>query len=83
VGRSRAPNRDDLFELFPDLPRPRSHSVDQQRARVLDLVAQAKQRAADNARRQQAAVQRVREAIAERQQRFKRPRPIGQLSVKR
>ena len=59
--------RDDLFQLFPDLPRPRLRPANTQRAHVLDLVAKARDRVAENARRQLEVTRRVRAIIAARQ----------------
>jgi len=53
----------DLFELFPDLPRPRHRSIEAQRERVLRLIAAARERAAENARLQRAFAERIRETI--------------------
>jgi hypothetical protein len=71
----RARSHDDLFELFPDLPRPRGMPpVEAQRTRILNLVAAARARAAANVIRQQAIVQRVRIAVQARQQTLARIR---------
>jgi hypothetical protein len=59
---------DDLFELFPDLPRPVRRADSGRREQVLKLAAAAGARAAENAQRQLRASARVREALAARQQ---------------
>jgi hypothetical protein len=53
--------------MFPDLPRPRRIPVEGQRARILNLIAAARARAAANVIRQQAIAQRVRSAVQARQ----------------
>jgi len=53
--------------MFPDLPRPRRIPVEGQRARILNLIAAARARAAANVIRQQTIAQRVRIAVQARQ----------------
>jgi len=53
--------------MFPDLPRPRRIPVEGQRARILNLIAAARARAAANVIRQQTIAQRVRSAVQARQ----------------
>lgn len=64
----RAVASNDLFQMFPDLPRPRRRRGGTQRAGILDLVAAARARVAENVKRQLEASQRAREVIAARQQ---------------
>ena len=54
------------------------HSIEQQRARVLNLIARARARAAENAVRQQEQARRAREEVAARQERL-RTRARGRL----
>jgi len=58
----------DLFELFPDLPRPIRRTDPGRREQVLKLAAAAVTRTAENAQRQLEASARVRDALAARQQ---------------
>jgi len=65
---ARPRHADDLFALFPDLPRPVRRSDSSRREQVLKLAAAAVTRTAENAQRQLEASARVRDALAARQQ---------------
>lgn len=56
----------DLFELFPDLPRARHRATHMSRGHLDDQVEQMRLRVGENALRQKAAADRVRDAIARR-----------------
>jgi hypothetical protein len=58
---------DDLFELFPDLPRPSARSREEQVARLRRLLNGTRARAAENVHRQQQAVAEVRLRLKKRQ----------------
>jgi hypothetical protein len=69
IGMAKAPSRDDLFEIFPDLPglrKPNAPDELEHGKRVHRQVQEARQRASENVLRQQAASERVRAAIAGR-----------------
>jgi hypothetical protein len=66
---SDGPRHDDLFEMFPDLPRLRARSRTEQVARMRRLLTDTRDRAATNIERQQAAAARVRAAVMARQRR--------------
>lgn len=66
---ARAPRRDDLFEIFPDLPGLQKRSAEEQVARVHRQVQDTRVRAGQNILRQQVAAERVRAAIAGRRRR--------------
>jgi hypothetical protein len=65
---------DDLFEMFPDLPRPVRRADSDRRQQVLKQAAAAGARVAENARRQLLASARVRHALAARPQGQRRRR---------
>jgi hypothetical protein len=57
---AKPPRRDDLFEIFPDLPGLQKRTKAEQVARVHRQVQDMRERAQENIQRQQAAVDRVR-----------------------
>jgi hypothetical protein len=61
--------RDDLFDIFPDLPGLRKPSAAEPVERVHRQVAETRERVGENIVRQQAASERVRAAIAGRRRR--------------
>jgi hypothetical protein len=63
---AKLPRHDDLFEIFPDLPRKRHRSPEEQMGQVQRQVDVIRQRAHENILRQRAAAERVRTAIAGR-----------------
>jgi hypothetical protein len=65
MGMAR-PRRDDLFELFPDLPGLRKRSAAEQVERVHRQVQETRERAGQNILRQKAASERVRAALVGR-----------------
>lgn len=67
--RMARPRRDDLFEMFPDLPGLRKRTASEQVERVHRQVQDTRERAGQNILRQQAASERVRAAIAGRRRR--------------
>ena len=69
-GRAK-PRRDDLFAIFPDLPRPRSRTRDEQILRMRRLLMLTRSRAARRIVEQQFAVARVRARVAERQRQLR------------
>ena len=66
---AKAPRRDDLFEIFPDLPGLRKRTAAEPVERVHRQVQDTRERAGENILRQQAASARVRAAIAGRRRR--------------
>jgi hypothetical protein len=58
--------RDDLFSIFPDLPRPRHRTRTSRTERVERHVAQARLRVGQNILRQWQPTERVRTVIARR-----------------
>jgi hypothetical protein len=62
----KSPARDDLFVVFPDLPWYRRRSAAEQVDKVRRQVKQTQLRARENIKRQRAATERVRAAIANR-----------------
>jgi hypothetical protein len=60
---TRPPKRDDLFQMFPDLPGLRKRTPADQMERVHRQVQDTRERAGQNILRQQAAAERVRAAI--------------------
>jgi hypothetical protein len=66
---AKAPRRDDLFEIFPDLPGLRTRTPAEQIEQVHRHVEDTRIRATQNILRQQAASERVRAAIAGRRRR--------------
>jgi hypothetical protein len=60
----RRPHGNDLFAIFPDLPRMRHRSPDGQVAKVRRQVDETRERARRNIARQQQAAARVRAAIS-------------------
>lgn len=62
-------SRDDLFEIFPDLPGLRKRTAAEQVERQHRQVQDTRVRASQNILRQQAASERVRAAIAGRRRR--------------
>jgi hypothetical protein len=54
----------DLFEIFPDLPWHRHRNTAEQVEKVRRKVRLTQARAADNIRRQRAATERMRAAVA-------------------
>jgi hypothetical protein len=69
VRMAKPPLRDDLFEIFPDLPVLRKRTAAEQVERVRRQVEDTRERASQNIRRQQAASERVRAAIVGRRRR--------------
>ena len=69
IGMVKPPFRDDLFEIFPDLPAMRKRTAAEQAEHVRRRLADTRERAGQNGRRQQAAAERVRTAIAGRRRR--------------
>jgi hypothetical protein len=67
--RMPKPTRDDLFQIFPDLPGLRKRTPAEQVERVHRQVQETRERANENILRQQAATERVRAAIAGRRRR--------------
>jgi len=65
---------DDLFALFPDLPRPRPRTREEQILRLRRLLLLTRERAAHRIAEQKAAVKRVRARVAERQRSLRRRR---------
>ena len=66
---ARPPRRDDLFQIFPDLPGLRKRTAAEQVERVHRHVQDTRERAGQNILRQQAASARVRAAVAGRRRR--------------
>ena len=66
---AKPPRRDDLFQMFPDLPGLRKRSAVDQVERVHRQAEDTRQRAGQNILRQQAATERVRAAITGRRRR--------------
>jgi hypothetical protein len=69
MGMAKSPRRDDLFEMFPDLPGLRKRTAAEQMERVQRQVQDTRERAAANILRQRAASERVRAAVAGRRRR--------------
>jgi hypothetical protein len=65
----KQPRRDDLFQIFPDLPGLRHRTAAEQMEKVHRQVQETRERAGQNILRQQAASERVRAAIAGRRRR--------------
>ena len=66
---AKPPRRDDLFQMFPDLPGLRKRTAAEQVERVHRQVQDTRERAEQNILRQQAASERVRAAISGRRRR--------------
>jgi hypothetical protein len=66
---AKVPRRDDLFEIFPDLPGVRPRSTAEQVERLHRKAHETRTRARQNIKRQQVAVDQVRTAIAARRRR--------------
>ncbi len=62
----RLPRRDDLFQIFPDLPSLRHRTTAEQMETIQRQVQNTRERAGQNIVRQRAAAERVRAAIAGR-----------------
>jgi hypothetical protein len=58
------PRADDLFELFPDLPRPRRARADGFLVKVQQQVEAARQRARANVEKQRARSERVKATLS-------------------
>ena len=67
--RMAKPRHDDLFAIFPELPGLRKRTPAEQMERVQRQVQDTRERASSNIRRQQAASERVRAAVAGRRRR--------------
>jgi hypothetical protein len=63
---AKRPSTNDLFELFPDLPRRPYRTKEEQISKVHRQVEQTRQRAHENILRQRAATERVRAALIRR-----------------
>jgi len=66
---ARRPHTDDLFEIFPDLPRMRQRSPQEHMAQVRRQVDATRRRASINIARQREATARVRAAVSARRRR--------------
>jgi hypothetical protein len=66
VQMAKPPRRDDLFQIFPDLPGMRKRTPSEQVERVHRQVQDTRERASENILRQHAATERVRAAISGR-----------------
>ena len=66
---AKPPRRDDLFQIFPDLPGLRKRTAAEQVERVHRQVQDTRERATENILRQQTAAERVRAAISGRRRR--------------
>ncbi|MGH9144395.1 MAG: hypothetical protein ACRD2I_24915, partial [Vicinamibacterales bacterium] len=66
---AKLPRRDDLFQIFPDLPGMRPRTAAEQIERVHRKVQDTRERAEQNILRQKAASERVRAAISIRRRR--------------
>jgi hypothetical protein len=62
----RRPHCNDLFEIFPDLPRMRRRSPEDQVTQVRRKVEETRARAYRNIARQREAAERVRTALSAR-----------------
>jgi hypothetical protein len=69
VRMARPPHRDDLFQIFADLPGLKQRTAAEQIERVHRHVQDTRERAGQNILRQQAASERVRAAVAARRRR--------------
>ena len=69
VRMAKAPRRDDLFEIFPDLPGLRPRSTAEQVERLRRKAEGTRERARQNINRQRAAADQVRTAISARRRR--------------
>jgi hypothetical protein len=69
IRMARPPRRDDLFQIFPDLPGLRKRTAAEQIERVHRHVQDTRERAGQNILRQKAASERVRAAVAGRRRR--------------
>jgi hypothetical protein len=65
----KPPLRDDLFQIFPDLPVLRKRTAAEQVDRMRRQLQETRERAGQNIRRQQAASERVRATITGRRRR--------------
>ena len=68
--RKPAPKHDDLFAIFPDLPRPRPRTREQQLLRMRALMLATRDRAKWRIAQQRKAVEHVRERLAQYTRRF-------------
>jgi hypothetical protein len=66
---TKPPRRDDLFQIFPDLPGVRLRTPAEQVERVHRSVQDTRERAGRNIERQRAATERVRATLAGRRRR--------------
>jgi hypothetical protein len=66
---AKAPRRDDLFQIFPDLPGVRPRSTAEQVERLRRKAQDTRERARENINRQRAAADQVRAAISARRRR--------------
>ncbi len=66
---AKAPRRDDLFGMFPDLPGLRKRTPTERLAHIHRRVEDTRERAGQNILRQKAATERVRAAVAARRRR--------------
>ena len=69
VRMAKAPRRDDLFQIFPDLPGVRPRSTAEQVERLRRKAEESRERARQNINRQRAAADQVRTAISARRRR--------------
>jgi hypothetical protein len=69
MAMSKSKSRDDLFQIFPDLPGMRTRTAAEQMERVHRKVQDTRERAGQNIERQRAASERVRAAIVDRRRR--------------
>jgi hypothetical protein len=66
---ARRAHTDDLFEIFPDLPRMRHRTPDEQVAQLRRQVNATRERATRNIARQREAAARVRATLSARRRR--------------
>jgi hypothetical protein len=66
VRKKPVPRRDDLFRIFPDLPRPRPRTGEERILRLRQQMLATRERAAQRIAEQREAVARVRARVAER-----------------
>jgi hypothetical protein len=66
---AKAPGRDDLFQIFPDLPGLRPRSTAEQVERLRQKAQDTRERARENINRQRVAADQIRTAISARRRR--------------
>ena len=69
--RPAGPRHNDLFAMFPDLPRPRPRTRDEQILRMRRLLIITRERATQRVAEQRKAVALVQERVAQRKRRLR------------